>query len=92
MAITTKTRLSPTLAHPAQAAKLLVVAARAIVKTVLNRRKVRAMSEMSDYMLKDIGLRRDDIHEALHTDWREDPTWRLAVAAARRRRGGYDWE
>ena len=92
MAITTKTRLSPTLAHPAQAAKLFVVAARAIVKTMLNRRKVRAMSEMADYMLKDIGLRRDDIHEALHTDWREDPSWRLAVTAAQRRCGGCNWE
>ncbi|MEF2553629.1 DUF1127 domain-containing protein [Aurantimonas sp. A2-1-M11] len=92
MAITTKTRLSPTLAHPTQTAKLLLVAGRAIVKTMLNRRKVRAMSEMSDYMLKDIGLRRDDIYDALRADWREDPSWRLAVKAAQRRRGGYDWE
>ncbi|MBB3936798.1 DUF1127 domain-containing protein [Aureimonas phyllosphaerae] len=58
---------------------------RAIVRTLLNRRAAYRVSELPDYLLKDIGLKRDDVHEALHADWREDPTFKLALAAARRR-------
>lgn len=85
MTIISKPRLGTPLAHPLQAIRLSLVAARAIVKTMANRRKARALGEMPDYMLKDIGLRRDDIYEALQGDWRADPTYRLAIAAARRR-------
>jgi uncharacterized protein YjiS (DUF1127 family) len=64
---------------------LVFPALRAIVRTLLNRRAAYRVSELPDYLLKDIGLKRDDVHEALHADWREDPTFKLALAAARRR-------
>ncbi|RIY02516.1 DUF1127 domain-containing protein [Aureimonas flava] len=60
-------------------------ALRAIVRTLQNRRAAYRVSELPDHLLKDIGLKRDDVHEALHADWREDPTFKLAVSAARRR-------
>lgn len=52
-----------------------------------NRRYAYHLSEMPDYILTDLGLKRDDVSQALHCDWREDATYRLAVTAARRRRG-----
>ncbi|WP_182086690.1 DUF1127 domain-containing protein [Aureimonas sp. ME7] len=67
-----------------------IPALRAIVRTLLNRRAAYRVSELPDHLLKDIGLKRDDVHEALHADWREDPTFKMALAAARRRRIGPD--
>ncbi|MCQ0987863.1 DUF1127 domain-containing protein [Jiella marina] len=66
--------------------RVFAYAARAIVKTMINRRYVKSLADMPDYLLKDIGIRRDDIWTALNADWREDPTYKLAVTAARRRR------
>ncbi|KQT87942.1 DUF1127 domain-containing protein [Aurantimonas sp. Leaf443] len=76
---TRTTRFLPLTLRPA------IAALRAIVKALINRRAAMRVSEMPDRMLKDIGLRRDDIHDALHADWRDDPTFRLAIAAARAR-------
>ncbi|UIJ71301.1 DUF1127 domain-containing protein [Aurantimonas sp. HBX-1] len=67
--------------------KTVIGAAGAIVRTMANRRAARRLSEMPDYLLTDLGLRRDDVSEALHADWHQDPTYRLAMTAARRRRG-----
>ena len=85
MTIVTKNR--SVIAHPLQAAQLALVAVRAIFRSYATRRQVRQLSELPDYMLTDIGLRRDDISNALAAGWREDPTYRLALVAARRRRG-----
>lgn len=85
MTIISKPRLGTPLAHPLQAIRLSLVAPRAMVKTMANRRHARAMTELPDYMLKDIGIRRGDIDDALRGDWRQDPTYRLALTAARRR-------
>lgn len=58
--------------------------ARAMVRTLLNRRAAYRVSELPDYLLTDIGLKRDDVHAALNSDWREDPTLRMALAAKKR--------
>lgn len=70
---------------PAPAA--LYAGLRSIVRMLVNRRAARQLSEMPDYLLGDLGLRRDDVHLALRQDWREDPTFKLAMVVARRRRG-----
>ncbi len=57
-----------------------------LVRSVMNRRAVYQLDEMPDYLLKDVGLTRDDVHSALAADWREDPSVAVSVAAARRRR------
>lgn len=67
--------------------KTVIGATGAIVRTMANRRAARRLSEMPDYLLTDLGIRRDDVSEALHADWHQDPTYRLAMTAARRRRG-----
>lgn len=85
MTIMTKTR--PVIAHPLQAAHLALAAMHAIARSFAARRKVRQLSDMPDYILSDLGLKRDDISHALAAGWREDPSYRLALAAARRRRG-----
>ncbi|MCB8838013.1 DUF1127 domain-containing protein [Aurantimonas sp. VKM B-3413] len=90
MTITARTR-TPTLTKaPLTNVRVFVEAARAIVKTIVNRRQAKLLAEMPDYLLKDVGIRRDDIHNALQTVWHEDPTYRLAVSAARRRCGFLD--
>ena len=77
------TRTTETLAPTLGAG---ISALRAIVRTFLNRRAAYRVSELPDYLLTDIGLKRDDVHDAMHADWREDPTFKMAMAAARRRR------
>ncbi|WAP70397.1 DUF1127 domain-containing protein [Jiella pelagia] len=67
--------------------RVFATAARAIVKTMINRRQVHRLADMPDYVLKDIGIRRDDISVALGAEWREDPSYKLALIAAQRRRG-----
>ena len=71
-------------------ARILATATRAIVKTFVNRRRVQRLADLPDYMLKDIGLRHDDISLALGANWREDPSYKLALIAARRRRSALD--
>ena len=66
--------------------RLAVLALRAMVKTFRNRRAAYRVSELPDYLLSDIGLKRDDVHEAINAHWREDPTYRMAVTARMRRR------
>ncbi|MBO0661148.1 DUF1127 domain-containing protein [Jiella sp. MQZ9-1] len=69
---------------------VFATAVRAIVKTMINRHRVKSLADMPDYVLKDIGLRRDDIATSLVSDWREDPSYKLALLAARRRRNGFE--
>ncbi|BDA82772.1 hypothetical protein Sa4125_03140 [Aureimonas sp. SA4125] len=65
----------------------LFAGAAAMFRSFRNRRSARRLADMPDYLLNDIGLRRDDVHEALNRGWREDPTFQLAIKASRRRRG-----
>lgn len=60
-------------------------AAAAMARTLANRRAAHRIADMPDYLLTDIGLKRDDVHDALNRRWRDDPTYRLALAASRRR-------
>ncbi|MEF2073373.1 DUF1127 domain-containing protein [Consotaella aegiceratis] len=66
--------------------RIAVAALIAIARAVTNRRQARRLAELPDHLLTDIGLKRDDVYEALNRDWREDPTYRLAVTASQRRR------
>lgn len=66
-------------------AKLRFAALRAIARTFLNRRAAYRVAELPDHLLSDIGLKRDDVHEAMNADWREDPTFRMAMLAHRGR-------
>ncbi|WP_019996709.1 DUF1127 domain-containing protein [Aureimonas ureilytica] len=85
MTLASKTRApsGETLVQPIRNAML---ALRAIVRTLRNRRAAYHVAELPDYLLNDLGLKRDDVHAALHADWREDPTYRLAMTASERRR------
>ena len=74
----------PTLRIPSPA--LLLAGASALARTILHRRAARRLADLPDYLLTDIGLKRDDVHEALSRDWREDPTFQLAMTAAKSRR------
>ena len=85
MTIMTKNR--PVIAPPLQAVRLAIAAVAAIGRSLATRRQVRQMSDLPDYILTDIGLKRDDISTALSVGWREDATYRLALVAAQRRRG-----
>ncbi|MBP0615469.1 DUF1127 domain-containing protein [Jiella mangrovi] len=87
--MTITARLTPTRSaaiRMAAGSRVLASAARAIVKTMINRRRVHRLADMPDYVLQDIGIRRDDIAVALGADWREDASYKLALIAARRRR------
>ena len=68
-----------------------------MVKTVLTsfkrrwtfsdgRRQVANLSDFDDHMLRDIGLRREDIYTATHYRGVEDPTCVLSELAAARLR------
>ncbi|WP_102960754.1 DUF1127 domain-containing protein [Mangrovicella endophytica] len=76
---TSATPLIPSFAAAASAAA-------AMVRTMVNRRRVGQIADMPDYLLSDLGLKRDDVHDALAQGWRSDPTYQLAIAAERRRR------
>jgi uncharacterized protein YjiS (DUF1127 family) len=66
---------------------LLYAGVVAFARMIRNRRAAYHVSELPDYLLSDVGLKRDDVHEALNRGWREDPTFQLAIKASRRRRG-----
>ncbi|WP_152045304.1 DUF1127 domain-containing protein [Aureimonas psammosilenae] len=58
----------------------------AMARSFRNHRAARHVGDLPDYLLTDIGLKRDDVSEALSANWRDDPTFRLAMRAAERRR------
>ncbi|WP_062013335.1 DUF1127 domain-containing protein [Aureimonas sp. AU4] len=73
------------LAALLRAPATLVQVARAMARTLLNRRAAYRVAELPDYLLTDIGLKRDDVHAALNADWRDDPTLRMAMSARKHR-------
>jgi uncharacterized protein YjiS (DUF1127 family) len=77
------TRSLPRIPSP----RIVLAAGVAIARMISNRRSAHHIAELPDYLLGDIGLKRDDVHEALNRGWREDPTFQLALKASRRRRG-----
>jgi uncharacterized protein YjiS (DUF1127 family) len=84
MTLATKTSATRILDFLAPTGAVLP-ALRAIVRTFINRRAAYRVSELPDYLLNDIGLKRDDVHEALNAHWRDDATYRMALSASRRR-------
>ncbi|MEN3794633.1 DUF1127 domain-containing protein [Fulvimarina sp. MAC3] len=62
--------------------RLAGAALRAFAVTMINRRAARRLADLPDYLLNDVGLKRDDVHEALNRDWRCDPTYLLSMKAA----------
>ena len=84
MAIITKSSTTGFSARFIESAVLAFAALRAYGTAYINRRSARRLSELPDYLLKDMGLKRDDIHAALSQDWRSDPTFELAYRAGRR--------
>jgi uncharacterized protein YjiS (DUF1127 family) len=77
----------PSLRTHIPSPSILLAGAIAIARMIRNRRAAQHVSELPDYLLSDVGLKRDDVHEALNRGWREDPTFQLAMKASRRRRG-----
>ncbi|MDY8108189.1 DUF1127 domain-containing protein [Fulvimarina sp. 2208YS6-2-32] len=82
MAIIQKTSTGEFTTRIGDAARLFTAAVRAIALTIVNRRAARRLADLPDYLLNDIGLKRDDVHDALNRDWRCDPTYLLAVKSA----------
>lgn len=67
----------------AEGIRLAGATLRAFAVTMVNRRAARQLADLPDYLLNDVGLKRDDVHEALNRDWRSDPTYILSMKAAR---------
>lgn len=86
MAITTKSFKGDFGARFGETVRLAFAAVRAIAVNMNHRRQAKSLIDLPDYLLQDLGLRRDDIHDALMRDWRVDPTYRLALTAANRTR------
>ena len=56
------------------------------VEAVRNRRQVARLLSWDAHMLRDIGLTQGDVHAALASPLREDPSYRLDTMAQERRR------
>jgi uncharacterized protein YjiS (DUF1127 family) len=51
----------------------------AVARSARNRRAVKRMLELDDWMLRDIGVTRHDVRNALATRFDEDPAYRLTI-------------
>lgn len=71
--------------RPTLAARLQKSAIR-LFRTWLNRSAVNRLQDLDDYQLLDIGLRRDDIREAMTSAYFADPGLHLTLAARERAR------
>ena len=70
---------------PVQTAKVgFLATASALVKRWVNRQRVSRLLEMDDRMLRDIGLRRADVHDALVAREADPSSWLAGVAARSR--------
>lgn len=62
---------------------------RSLISYIIQRRKdarsTRALLDLPDAVLNDIGINRWDVHNALHADWRRLPSNRLTATAASNR-------
>lgn len=73
------------LSRIAETLSLAGIALRAIARSVYNRQRALQVADLPDHLLSDIGLKRDDIHSALHSSWKQDPTYLLALRAQENR-------
>jgi len=67
-----------------QAFRKAAVRVSAAWTAIVNRYNVKALDELDDYQLADIGLTRDDLREAFRTPLLTDPTLKLASASGGR--------
>lgn len=51
----------------------------AIARSARNRRAVRGMLELDDRMLRDVGVTRTDVQQALAARFDEDPAYHLTI-------------
>ncbi|SHO64209.1 protein of unknown function [Pseudoxanthobacter soli DSM 19599] len=65
--------------------RVVAKAIAAFLEAARNRREARALLTMDDCMLRDIGITRGDVHSALASAPRRDPTARLRILAVERR-------
>ena len=56
------------------------------VEAVRNRRQVAKLLSWDAHMLRDIGLTQGDVHAAMASPLRQDPSYRLDMMAQERRR------
>ncbi len=85
MSLVSRPSLDLSVAALLRAPRAASAVAFALARNVMRRRAAYRVSELPDYLLTDIGLKRDDVHAALNADWREDPTLRLKLSALARR-------
>jgi len=85
MSLVSRPSLDLSLSALAHAPSAAFAVAHALARNLVRRRAAYRVSELPDYLLTDIGLKRDDVHAALNADWREDPTLRLKLSALARR-------
>jgi uncharacterized protein YjiS (DUF1127 family) len=81
-----QTSAAPFAAVPAQGAPVpvtILAALRQAWRAFVNRLALRPLLEMDERMLRDIGLARGDVHDALGSGLGSDPSSRLAGTAAR---------
>lgn len=87
MTLTLPRRSTGTKSRPLKQLTLFATAILAMVRTLKNRRAALHLADLPDHLLHDVGLKRDDVHAALQTTWRTDPTYLLALCASERRCG-----
>jgi uncharacterized protein YjiS (DUF1127 family) len=75
----TTTRSLPGSATLFGAARVAYRTAFALWTVIRNRRQVRQLGELDDYLLADMGLTRADLREAHSVPIHHDPSLRLAV-------------
>lgn len=61
-----------------------VRAVQAITRKLRHRAEVRALAELSDHQLRDVGLTRTEVAGALAGDWLGDPSLMLGARSAER--------
>ena len=57
-----------------------------IVRTWLNRRAVNELRDLTDHQLLDMGLRREDVRQAMTSSFFSDPGVHLIIASRERAR------
>lgn len=72
------------VAAPSAVLHALVLGMRAFWRAVVQRLEIGKLSEMDDRQLLDIGLRREDVREALTSSFFSDPGAHLTDAARSR--------
>lgn len=75
----TTTRTFPGFATLLGVARVAFRTAESVWTVIRNRRRVRQLGELDDYLLADMGLTRADLREAYSVPIHHDPSLRLAV-------------